>query len=75
MRQSECSQQAGLSSSSPTPPQYVSFIVLHRDQDHIKYSQTEQRASFCVFKTTSSVMTDNYSLATKSVTGIGNPPG
>lgn len=49
--------------------------VLQRDQDHIKYSRTEQHASFCVFKTTSSVVTDNCSLATKSVTGIGNPPG
>lgn len=41
----------------------------------VKCSRTEQHASFCVFKTTSSVMTDNCSLATKSVTGIGNPPG
>lgn len=49
--------------------------VIQRDQDHVKYSRTEQQASFCVFKTTSSVMTDNCSLATKSVTGIGNPPG
>lgn len=75
MGQSGCSQQSGLSSSSPTPLQYISFIAQHRDQDYVKYSRTEQRASFCVLKTTSSVMTDNCSLATKSVTGIGNPPG
>lgn len=49
--------------------------VLLRDQDPVKYSQTEQHPSFCVFKTASSVMTDNCSLATKSVAGIGNPPG
>lgn len=49
--------------------------VLQRDPDHVKYSQSEQRASFCVLKTTSSVMTDNCSLVTKSITGIGNPPG
>lgn len=49
--------------------------VLRGDQDHVKHSQIEQHPSFCVFKTTSSVMTDNCSLATKSVTGIGNPPG
>lgn len=49
--------------------------VLQRDQDHIKYSQVEQHASACVFQTTSSVMTDNCSLAIKSVSGIGNPPG
>lgn len=32
-------------------------------------------ASPCVFQTTSSVVTDNCSLAPKSVSGIGNPPG
>lgn len=49
--------------------------VLQRVQDHVKYSQVEQHASACVFQTTSSVVTDNCSLATKSVSGIGNPPG
>ena len=61
-----------------SPLQYISFLlprILQRDQDHVKYSRTEQHASLCVFKTTSSVMTDNCSLATKSVTGLGNPPG